>query len=80
MIVLNEFDLFRLPHFSGALDLTRYRSSHLQSQRDLLRSPMDKQGSSEELLLGEFRLLSNSKTQDSFDYSDKDYLLKKRNL
>ena len=78
--MLKDSDLFRLPQFSGALDLTRYRSSHLQSQRDLLRSPMNKQGSSEELVLGEFRLLSNSKTQDSFDYLDKDYLLKKRNL
>merc|ERR1712241_433485 len=71
----------QLPHFSPSLDLTRYRSSHLQSHRELLRSPMNNQtGSSEELLLGEFRLLSNSQTQDSLDHSDKDYLLKERNL
>ena len=82
MIVLNNSDVFRLPlpHFSAALDLTRYRSSHLQSQRELLRSPMNHQGSSEELVLGEFRLLSKSQTNDSFDHSDKEYLLKKRNL
>ena len=74
--------LFRMPHFNPALDLTRYRSSHLQSQRELLRSPMNnqRQGSSDELILGEFRRLSNSQTYDSFDHSDKDYLLKKRTL
>merc|ERR1712038_1832161 len=70
----------RLPHFSASLDLTRYRSSHLQSQRELLKSPQNMQSSSEELTLGEFRLLSNSQTYESFDQTDKDYLLKKRNL
>ena len=62
-----------------------YRSSQLKTEYQGLKSPPKNNSFSEELRVGEFRLLTNSQTFQSFDNNnyqdqDRDYLLKKRNL